>query len=587
MKIRKRLACFSSIVLAAFIMPASMQAQTTSYVVDDNGEEDFSLLFSYDNFTANGLTPTTCNLNSIDSYFKNPYKLTLSSSGSRTRGIGINNFYFVDNKKGDDGAQDFSFVRFSTDGGITPKFCYFMVTDYQPSSELYIESIEVKWSDAAPCGADLWLNAGENAAFTTTDSFESIGQKAEVTATLEYSMENGGITLFKFPKRVKYLALTPLSDAVMVRLTSGLSGSDFARISYIKVHFVKDWQEPGVTIPVQISCDSPLSTEWRLGGVQLENMVTLPMKDEENRYTAEELGLKFYIKPEFTVDPSLKPDISGQKPDGISDQAWSLYQILESEGLPYDGYLSSSEPIDCAFTEYGDGSNLLEINAPCSGVYTLYLESDNPLVEANKVALNLWPGISNIYGTDDTANNLLYEMSLNRQPVDVSAASIEYPYADPESDLPFCHDSISLHVPGLYDAEYFYRWSSTKDGTPAEVADEDFAATIPGDFNGISSDYPLSMGHLSRTGLTSDTLELLMVKNGAVTPVSEEGSAVAITLKLADKTIVTSMREIEACSTEEGVKYFNLNGQSVPADHLVPGIYIRWSPSGTRKVVIG
>lgn len=503
--------------------------------------------------------------------------------------------YAYFNKGNESGNWDMGFVS-STD--FSP---YFLITTYGNKPVLFIKSIEIKWSDKVGSEDPLCIHARADKSYEleyiygyATPDKEDVLNSTDEVAELYRKNANEDLTqTYVFKEPVNYLLLSGPTEG----------DKKIIRIEYFKVHFTNEDPTTALneTELVLGSGDEQINLPWSKEDIVLDNIVST--SDPET--SLDNLDLRFFLTPEF--EPTEAPDVNASKPQDFDDTYWYLYQQFEGENrMNYDGYigdrLSDNGKIKCSFDS---SSGKLSLPIPCSGLYRLNVESETVNITANSLLLNVYPDITHSYdilvedqeGMSYTSN---FAFSLNQVTFPESLGTdktLGYPYAD-KSDLgsgAFNAEAVSIFIPGLYDADIFYKLDFI-DKTEADLPPQmgiKARKSIPEDLNSLGYELYSATTQPSFTELNENNiavLQLKIAKNNAVTPDNKDTGNSIHTLALQLDTTVDTPTSVDCVSTESypsEPQYFNLNGLRIDSRNLAPGIYIRaYGKSSPQKIVV-
>lgn len=449
----------------------------------------------------------------------------------------------------------------------------FLIISQYTNNLKQIDRIEIGWSYIPIFGGKIRLfgSFAEDSPFTDRQISESalIKMNCDVDVIFSPDKINLSPTIYYFDKPVHYLTLIFLSSNV-----------DIARFSYLKVHFIDAVSDPVVLFPAETDI------EWNKRGMTLEASLTSGGKvldiDRDN--------LKFYIQPEFDIVEKPNP-LNENVPENMLGQAWRLYKIFENSevnnGLIYDGYLERKDKIACDFNT-SNGDFKISIPAPCSGKYSLHAElnDDNGnAMEIEPILLNIWPGIKNSYeeigrieyGAEYDGNNPdpIYFFGINWVNFnDNLFESLLYPFDEDGTGFPYAWNSSVIHIPGLYNVEeIYYKWDS--EPVPASETGDDLSTYHK------QSEYPLDVKHITTQG---DNLNIRIAKNGALTPVDNQGSLTRFNVTLSDqKQVPTGVDSVATAHDGGEVEFFNMQGMKVNKPGR--GIYIKRIGDRVEKIL--
>ena len=461
---------------------------------------------------------------------------------------------------------------------------YFMITGYPQDSEpKYIESISIKWSKydrVVDHDGKLWIHARTDVPFDKTKTaLDDISAGADEETFMSSKKADDNLTeTYRFSKPVKYLAITREGKEANFR---------FVRIESFTIHFVDEDPTAG-SQPVELLLNggnTSLIQPWSKKDISLSNFVEIA---DDNESSIEDLGLEFYLTPDFV--PNVKPDYAAERPADMADLEWKLYQLFENgdNSQNYDGFigdvLNEEGRIPCPFDP---SANTLSIPVPCSGSYTLSVESKVANVKAEDMHLNIYPEITHTYSVmemdeEEKMVTNSYEFTLNniRFGGDLTpGGKLQYPFADSKDPASGAYgaDAVTIFIPGLFDAKVYYKVDY--EGLPEESDPDDMR--IRGRKSAEDSDgFVLysNANKLDLSGLNGDNLAIMQIKiekNGAVTPMEEEtGNSVHTFSINLNSNIETGVESISLDTTDAQPRYYNLNGLEVNPANLTQGIYI-------------
>ncbi|MCH5217271.1 MAG: hypothetical protein J1F07_01760 [Muribaculaceae bacterium] len=408
--------------------------------------------------------------------------------------------------------------------------------------------------------------------------------------------------VYNFDIPVSYIAL------VYSAKEQGMDPFSCARFSSFSVHFTDEPVAPKPEVNVKLGSDKKVENlPWCNTGVNASHLISI--SGDVDKLSAD--NLKFYLTPLFD-SPNSKPNPEAEeRPEELWPLGWTLYKHFESVAdqheFLYDGYWpADATHIECKFNP---ADHSLIIPAPCSGRYKLSVEAAEGIILENKeLELNIWPDIENNYEwlgdyvkiPEESKYQLSF--SINWQNFDTvnvdSHKNISHPV---DSDGNLDHGSTAaIFVPGLYDAQIYYRLSSSTTGSDInsekEFVRRNVNATSDGsayatndNVEGLEGYTPVINHMVDISSVSSTTLmQLRISKNGALTPLVSEGgnseTAFTITpsngLKYNDALGISSpLSDSHTSSTSQPI-YYDLQGRRVnPANNnqaLLPsGIYIK------------
>lgn len=574
-----------TLLITIFVMTYSLMK---AHITEEDG--GFALTLSRDCF----IVPNFGQFSRGETYFNVMYKFSENDYSEKhadsSRGINFTLHTYINGEDIDNVKNnDFGFFYMSQ----------FVIHGYEDAPK-YIKSIDIKWSKEDEKDDALWLKAKKDepskAVYNKIEEMRDEEFDVEFHPSSDDADENMNQTII-FDKPVHYLILTKT-------VTSGSTARWIVRFESITVHFTDEDPTVGGGDAIKLSlCDGKdqISMPWTKEAATLENIVGF--EADEQWSELEEMDLRFYLTPEF--EPAERPDYEGEKIDGMTDWDWYRFSLLERNGRIYDGFLSverdNENRMEC---EFDAENNALKLPAVCSGLYRLSVESGNSNVTGNEVLLNIYPDIIHTYsvietGEDNIQNYINYEFSINGVTFGQSLGSkgtFGYPYADNTdySKGAFEAEALDIDIPGLYDAELYYRVDfqdkPMQDDGPGDLGKHGLLKVAP-DIEGYKHYTEESKPDL--TDLTENkeaVLQLKIVKNNAMTPDNEEdGQSVhTLTLKLdASVDIPTAVDTITADYVFSGItRYYNLNGVEVNPRNLPYGIYIKVENGKAEKLVI-
>lgn len=499
----------------------------------------------------------------------------------------------VDKEKSVNGRHDIVFVkRVDTSTSSTPR----LLVTHQRSSDSYIESIEVKWSDKSPSGGSLCIHGRMSQYPRNLSKFSDyFGAEDLLNAVLTPPNDVSEITVYYPETPVRYIAITSADE-----------DNTITRVEYIKLHIVP--YEPEAPTEVVIKPESSFSMPWNSNGNYLDHTLKIGNSIEEN-YDAEvsELGLKFYLKPKFDIHPApyIQP---GDKPEdhGMTGYDWWLYSIfLQNPDQAFDGYWNMEEndlwdsengQLECL---YKDG--VINLGTPCSGLYEITAVSTlGKKIRVKPVEINLWYNTINTYPwiseRHPEIGDDLTSISLNSVPLsymDSGDYGFYYPMEEDSYGKPFNPKEVNLFVPGFYDGEIYYKIEYSKSisssGTALGVKKhQDSYEPLEG-YNLYTEDSKPNLENL--TVDNPATLHIKISKNGSLTPdINEGNSENKFTIQLTDganRPTPTNIKTVsDSCEPETTVEFYNLNGTRINPDRVSSGLYIMRKGSQTKKVLI-
>lgn len=285
----------------------------------------------------------------------------------------------------------------------------------------------------------------------------------------------------------------------------------------------------------------------------------------------------------------------------MSDQEWFYLGEFDRLGINYDGYFRGDE-VSASWDNY---EQQFLFNFPCSGLYEFSLEAkdldntalvhDGQMVDKIVFILNVYPTVRNTYTLNIDAQES--DDALSSGPIggDVTGAvtlrtmlnastmnqdmEIVYPYYKDENGISHLMgeaDKAILFIPGLYGAKIEYMLTSGSENY-----------IVPQASQAGYSEYSHQNG-INLNDILSQTqyLHLKISKNGAVTPISDAGSAERISISTNEVEVPTSINDIVVGQPINEPLFFNLNGVGVASERLCPGIYIKRIGNHTEKILI-
>lgn len=481
--------------------------------------------------------------------------------------------------------NDFIFYNtFSSDGKAFKNISSFIVTTN--TSLHYIDWVEIDW---------VVDNRDSNAQLSLYGSSNNFVQSVLDTTT--YS--NGSdFQLYAFHpesnRTVRYNIDTPvISIALFANTIINYNVDHYAQFSAFRVHFSETAPLPSTDVNVKFGDGNEATHDISWSNkkpIELSHMIFLP-----EGTTAVELGLKFYITPDFPI--VAKPDPQGERPDDISGPAWRLFSYLDWDTEhKYDGYISSADPIECKYNETSEGI-ILTVDAPCSGLYKLSVISENTQynVTYNEFRLNVWSDIRNTYewlaALEPTHNDKdpIYYFGINYINFDTpESETLAYPYDHVFKDQPFSKANGVIHIPGLYNYKLYYKWDNeSMNNLPSEVDAPASVSAVDGDdeLSGYN-DASVTPLHLTNLGTAPESLNLRIAKNGSLTPASDNGSETRFLIQLTNSKTYDEALGVEELREENDLQseYYTLDGLKVNPDSYFRGILIEKRGSKTRKI---
>ena len=559
---KQNLFCLS-VIISFFLISVNSALGARGDISYQGDENDFSLSFIGKEFV--GIVNE-----SLEDSPRTP--TTYNPQEALTTGV---KYFFVFNADND--TKDFGFrPSYNTQFGIA---------GYTGGKMKYIKSIEIEWALKDNHDGALHVYArgeGKSPYELSTAHYDYITTDNSIDKVLSPYTSINGKSVWEFDTPIRYIAFNREDDA---------NNNNLARFKSFTIHFVDEWKgsdSQKTELMLGSGEGDVKNIIWRNTGMSLSN----PLRYADDILSIpnlSDLGIKFYLTPDFEIveKPKSQNDISHE----MKADAWNLFNLFETHNKSYDGYLESAEAILCRYDNYDN----INIPAPCSGRYVLSAVSDDANVQIkNTLTLNIWTDIDNDYSSlidlaGDNIDSKLLEFSLNLMHRD-SSGIIQYPYEDMDpAKGPWSKDKVTIFVPGLYNAEFYYKWQSldgNKQGVSSKMSATDSDTSLTG-FTKVTSEQPLSVAHLSESNST-DTLELRILKNNSVTPLAGNGkSEIVVPVQLSKTTNVNT--NIGIISKDETlsnapVEYFNIQGQKVSEANLIPGIYIVKQGSKTTKI---
>lgn len=448
----------------------------------------------------------------------------------------------------------------------------------------WVKSIEIKWGNINVYKYGAGVNIYGNNESGYSENYLTLSEDTKIT-TLVPTTDNDGVSLYTFDNPVKYIAL--------LRYNNELLGANATCFEYIKIHFADPSYIGDDPVPtVKMGASDEVDVPWSNKGINLDGFVHI-----DNDKSAEELGLKFYITPDFDGKAKPEPKENSKPEDhGMTGYDWYLFHLFESNpDMAYDGYWDSSEKrLECSYK-----NDVLNIPAPCSGRYKLSVEtSEGVEIISNPVTLNIWPNTSNSYEwLGEKYSNIgkdLQYLSINSVPLGQLEGSEGFAYPYDENGEVLSKDQLFIFIPGLYDAKVYYRldYSNPSYDKEYNVMPSNIAATsadeAPESYTLYSTESMPNLSELSETN--NATLHLRIAKNGAMTPELQGGSENQYTIALISGTELPTPTGINAVEMEDGnnseVIYYTIDGHRVGKNNLAPGLYIRSNGRKNQKILI-
>lgn len=564
---------FVAILISILTLTTSFPA-LAAYTLDKDGK-GYTLEFKGPEFSSNPGNFYDGSFSKLGNFVQN--ELVCDINGTDVKAI-LKSYF--DSKN-----NDFIFYNtFSSDGRAFRNISSFIVTNN--TSLQYIDWVEIDWVvDNRDSNAQLSLYGNSTNFFTSS------------TDTVTYSKDSD-FQLYAFRpesnRTVRYTIDTPvISIALFANTIINNNVDHYAQFSAFRVHFSETAPVPSTDVNVKFGdgTEATHDISWsNKNPIELSHMIFLP-----EGTSADELGLKFYITPDFPIVG--KPDPQGERPDDISSPAWRLFSYLDRDTEhKYDGYISSADPIECQYNETSDGI-ILTVDAPCSGLYKLCAVSENPQynVTYNEFRLNVWSDIRNTYewlaALEPTHNvkDPIYYFGINYINFDTpESETLAYPYDHVFKNEPFSKANGVIHIPGLYNYKLYYKWDNeSMNNLPSEVNAPASASAVDVDdeLSGYN-DASVTPLHLTNLGTAPESLNLRIAKNGSLTPASDKGSETRFLIQLTASKTYDEALGVEEHREENDLQaeYFTLDGLKVNPESDVRGILIEKRGSKTRKI---
>lgn len=473
-------------------------------------------------------------------------------------------------------------------GIVKDEYTKFIIT--QNDKNYFIESIEIKWADIDKAGGGLTLYTSNSYSHTEASKGNNSNILKSSTKLISLVPERGQL--------VKYDIATPVNLIAIFhyRHEDSNNSTQIAAFESLKINFAEEAPAERISLNAHlgdIDIESELlNEEWRNHEMVISSGMSFEGADKKE---IELQDINFYLEPQFEI--SEKPDASdgADKPDYMINQAWRLYKVLEQSDGKYDGFLTTKERIDCGVATGSFEYFSLMINPPCSGRYLLTAESNNPkyVLKTNSLDLNIYPGISNTYewlaekeenGYEEDA---IYRFGLNWVNYDGSGI-LSYPHDFYEEGKPHAHDKGILFVPGLYNAEIYYKLTFNNieggEGEFSRMAKENLMADEDG-FYPYEDETSFNLSDLQDEAY----LELKIKKNNAETPLNQNTgkSETAFSIKLSDSSfnVALGIKESEENVPNE-VEFYDLKGIKIKPLNMTKGVYIKKEGSKVSKVIL-
>lgn len=346
-------------------------------------------------------------------------------------------------------------------------------------------------------------------------------------------------------------------------------------------------------------------TAWNKDGVTFEGILTLDMLGNGTIDTS-------------AISVNLEPAEEGwltateTKPEGVTDAEWKEWQGIEAAGHNVDGFWDP-EYVEVELEEAEEGTYTINATLPCSGKYRVTLSSDKYYMIAdvelpeegdaaegdteteepdNSFYLTVYPSILNSWTVegDDEIPEFTYATNIFGLHVEEKdgVLTMLYPFAE-EDDLTLWNwESLAeaeIATSGVYLAETYVKVEPlTVEENPGAraAAAEGHEATTKVDLSALANED-------GTNAETDHIVSIVLVKNGAATPVEANGKSTeyfTVTVD-PDAEIPTAVEAIGMDADAETAVY-NLNGFKVGAslEGLQPGIYIVRQGAKTAKILL-
>lgn len=232
--------------------------------------------------------------------------------------------------------------------------------------------------------------------------------------------------------------------------------------------------------------------------------------------------------------------------------------------------------------------SLTGVQFPCSGLYMMRLVStaNNLAFDSERITLNVYPshaGLTLSYQSNTQEGDMMFGLESNEIAYRFEFASdIENSYF--ENTL---NPTMAIDAKGV---EVWYRLHGLDEVTvPAEKREVRRAVTEPSSLAGYVKveNGALDLSRLAHYDGTSAEMSLVLLKNGAATPLldndSDDPKSVQLVTIVKQTSDITGIDSID--NNEEEIEIYNLNGLRVSPDNLSKGIYIVRKGKRTYKVV--
>lgn len=346
-------------------------------------------------------------------------------------------------------------------------------------------------------------------------------------------------------------------------------------------------------------------TAWNKDGVTFEGILTLDMLGNGAIDTS-------------AISVNLEPAGEGwltateTKPEGVTDAEWKEWQEIEAAGHNVDGFWDP-EYVEVELEEAEEGTYTINATLPCSGKYRVTLSSDEYYMIAdvelpeegdaaegdteteepdNSFYLTVYPSILNswtVVGEDEipkfTYATNIFGLHVKKKDGELTML---YPFAEEDDLTIWKWESLAeaeIATSGVYLAETYVKVEPlTVEETPVTraAAAEGHEATTKVDLSALANEDGTDAG-------TDHIVSIVLVKNGAATPVEANGKSTeyfTVTVD-PDAEIPTAVEAIGMDADAETAVY-NLNGFKVGAslEGLQPGIYIVRQGAKTAKILV-
>lgn len=502
----------------------------------------------------------------------------------------------------------------------------FVINSYENNKRYYIDRLEIDWVLDENCiGALRLVGSGSE-----TNPYDCITMNKEedyIDKTVPNDInllitppsdESNTKFVYNFDIPVSYIALVYHSEYNFNQELNKKDYNSCARFSSFSVHFTDEPVVPKPKVKVTLGSDKEVENlPWCNTGINANHLLSI--SGDVEKLSADDL--KFYLTPLFD-SPNSKPNPEAEeRPEELWPLGWTLYKHLESVAdrheFLYDGYWpADATRIECKFNP---ADNSLIIPAPCSGRYKLWVDATEDIkLEANELELNIWPDIENNYEwlgdfvriPEESKYQLSF--SINWQNFDTvnvdSHKNISHP-VDTDGNLDHGSTAV-IFVPGLYDAQIYYRLSSSTTGgdnnSEKEFVHRNVNASsdasvyaINDNVDGLEGYSPVINHIVDISSVSSTTLmQLRISKNGALTPLVSEGGNSETAFTITPSTgidyndalgVSSPLSDSNTSSTSQPI-YYDLQGRRVnPANNnpaLLPsGIYIKVIDGRPSKII--